>query len=129
MKIWAANDKIKCVCYSRQPPYHKRYLFVTSKEEPETSLTIYTDFFFYHEKCCGTEYVIIAIPVMSCGYSGKFSQRQWNIQFSKDHLGEQKVLESSFFRLSQSLKFKIFPPVGTLVLPPRYTGFVINLSF
>ena len=43
---------------------------------------------------------------MPDGYSGKFSQRQCKIQLSGDNLGEQKVLESVFFRLSKSLNSK-----------------------
>ena len=40
-----------------------------------------------------------------------------------DKLGEQKVLESSFFELSRNLKSKIFPPVSTMVLPLRNTHY------
>ena len=43
----------------------------------------------------------------SCGYSVEFSQRQCKIQLTRDNLGEQKVLEISFFRLSECLKSKI----------------------
>ena len=42
---------------------------------------------------------------MSGGYSGKFLQRQCKIQLFRDNLGEQKVLESAFFRLSEGLIF------------------------
>ena len=44
---------------------------------------------------------------MSGEYSAKCSQRQCNIKLSRDNLGEQKVTESAFFRLSKSLKPKI----------------------
>ena len=58
-----------------------------------------------HENCCRVKYTIIKFPiVMSCGYSGKFLCRQCKIQLSRDNLGEQKVLKSAFFRLSESLK-------------------------
>ena len=60
------------------------------------------------------------------GYSGKISQRQCEIQFPRGKFGEQKVLESAFFRLSNSLKSKI---LATRVPPPGYTGFIINLPF
>ena len=33
------------------------------------------------------------------------------------------------FQAFLELKFKVYPLVGTIVLPPRYTGFVITLSF
>ena len=40
------------------------------------------------------EYTIIKVPiVMSSGYSGKFSQRQYKIQLSRDSYGKLKVLE------------------------------------
>ena len=63
---------------------------------------------------------------MSGGYSGKFSQRQCEIQLPGDNLGEQKVLESAFFRLSKSLKFKI---LATMVQRIVYTRFITNLPF
>ena len=112
---------------SRQPPYHKHYFFATSDEVPEMSLRINT--------------VCIFLTMES---AVELNRHYWNscyitwifrkvftktVQLSRDTLGEQKVLESLFFRLSESLKFKIFPLVGTIVLPPRYTGFIINLSF
>ena len=65
---------------------------------------------------------------MSRGHSGKFSRRQCKFHLSMDRLGEQKVLESSFFELSKSLKSKILS-VGTIVPPPRNTGFITNLPF
>ena len=45
--------------------------------------------------------------VMLGGYSRKFSQRQYKIQLSRDNLGEQKLLESSFsgFQIAQNPKF------------------------
>ena len=52
---------------------------------------------------------------MSGGYSGKFLQRQCKIQLFRDNLGEQKVLESAFFRLSEGLKSKIL----VTMVPPR----------
>ena len=112
---------------SRQPLYHKHYFFVTSDEVPEMSLRINT--------------VCIFLTMES---AVELNRHYWNscyitwifrkvftktVQLSRDTLGEQKVLESLFFRLSESLKFKIFPLVGTIVLPPRYTGFITNLSF
>ena len=112
---------------SRQPPYHKHYFFATSDEVPEMSLRINT--------------VCIFLTMES---AVELNRHYWNscyitwifrkvftktVQLSRDTLGEQKVLESLFFRLSESLKFKIFPLVGTIVLPPRYTGFITNLSF
>ena len=52
------------------------------------------------------DYIEIRV-VMSREYSGKFSQRQCKIQLSKDNLGEEKVLESSFCGISKSLKLII----------------------
>ena len=49
--------------------------------------------------------------------------------FSRDHLGEKKVLESAFCSLSESLKSKIFAPLATMVLLPEYTRFITNLPF
>ena len=70
---------------------------------------------------------------MSCGYSGKLSQRQCKIQLSRNKLGEKEVLESTFFGLSESLQSKIFTLAATMVLPleytPEYTGFITNLPF
>ena len=48
------------------------------------------------------------------------------IQFPRDNLGEQKVLESVFFRLSKDLKPKM---LVTRVPPPGYTWFMTNLPF
>ena len=53
------------------------------------------------------------------GYSGKFLQRQCKIQLSRDNLEEQKVLESTFFRLSKSLKSTIS---ANIVPPPGQTS-------
>ena len=58
---------------------------------------------------------------MLCGYSGKFSQKQCQIQLSTDNFGEQNVLESAFFKLSKSLKFKI---LATKVPPPGCTRLI-----
>ena len=63
---------------------------------------------------------------MSGGYSGKFLQRQYKIQPFRDNLGEQKVLKSAFFRLSEGLKSKI---LVTMVPPPGYIAFITNLPF
>ena len=63
---------------------------------------------------------------MSGGYSGKFSRRQCKIQLSWDNLIEQKVLESAFFRLSESLKSKLS---SNMVLPPGHNGFISVLSY
>ena len=41
-------------------------------------------------------------------YSGKFSGRQSKIQLSKDNLGEQNVLESALFCLSENPKVQTF---------------------
>ena len=80
-----------------------------------------------HEKCCGIKWTITEVRiVMSGGYSGKFSQRQCEIQLPRDNLGEQKVLESAFFRFSKSLKSNI---LATRVPPPGYFGFITNLLF
>ena len=46
--------------------------------------------------------------------------------FLGNNLGEQKVLESAFFRFSKSLKSKVF---ATTVPPAAYTGFITNLPF
>ena len=127
----AANDKIRCVRCSMLPSSYKQSFFITSKGSARNESVLknqYSLYFLNHEKSYGTGWTIIEIPVMSRGYSGKFFPRQCNIQISGDNLGEQKVLESSFFRLLQSLKFEIFPPLGTMVLPPRNTGLVIILS-
>ena len=59
---------------------------------------------------------------MSHGHSGKFLRRQCKIYLSVDRLGEQKVQKSSFFELSESPKSKIFPLVGTMVLPSLQTS-------
>ena len=45
---------------------------------------------------------------------------------TQNNLGEQKVLESAFFRFSKSLKSKVFE---TTVPPAGYTGFITNLPF
>ena len=45
---------------------------------------------------------------MPRGHSGKFSQKQCKIHLSMDKLGEQKILEGSFFELSESVKTKSF---------------------
>lgn len=45
---------------------------------------------------------------MPRGYSGKFSGRQYKIQLSKDNFGEQNVLESAFFCLSEKPKIQTF---------------------
>ena len=66
---------------------------------------------------------------MSRGYSGKFSRKKLKIQLFRDNLKEQNVLNSLFFGISESLKCKIFPLVGTIVLPSRYNDFVRNLPF
>ena len=63
---------------------------------------------------------------MSSAYSGKFPQRQLEIKLSRDNLGEQKVLESTFLRLLKSLKSKI---LANMVPPPGYAGFTTNLLF
>ena len=54
----------------------------------------------------------------SGGYSGKIQ-----LQLSTDNLGEQNVLEGTFFRLSRSLKFEILP---TKVPLSGYNGFTIK---
>ena len=68
--------------------------------------------------------------LLSRGHSGKFSRKQYKIHFSGDRLGEQNVLESLFFELSDSLKFKIFPPMGAMVQPPElpYKPLVLSYS-
>ena len=52
---------------------------------------------------------------MASGYSGKFLQRQCRIQVSRINLGENKVLNDAFFRLSREPKIPTFcnykPPV------------------
>ena len=63
---------------------------------------------------------------MSDGYSRNFLQGVDEIQLSRDKLGEQKFLESVFFRILQSLKSKT---LATMVPPRRYTEFITNLSF
>ena len=63
--------------------------------------------------------------VTSGGYSGKFLQSQCEIQLTMDNLGEQKVLESTFFRLIKSLKSKI---LATMVPPPRYKPPILSYS-
>ena len=51
---------------------------------------------------------------MSDGYSRNFLQGEDEIQLSRDKLGEQKFLESVFFRILQSLKSKT---LATMVPP------------
>ena len=63
---------------------------------------------------------------MAGGYLGKFYQRQSKIELSRDNSEEGKMLESAFFRLSESLKFKI---LATMEPPPTCTGFITNLPF
>ena len=63
---------------------------------------------------------------MSGGYSWKFSWRKCENHLPRDNLGEQKVLESAFSRISKRLKSKI---LATMVTPPGYTGFITNLPF
>ena len=58
---------------------------------------------------------------MPGGYSGKFLQRKCKIQCSRDNLGEEKVLKSEFFRLSERLKLKI---LAILVTSPRHMYWV-----
>ena len=62
---------------------------------------------------------------MSGGNSGKFLQREFKIQFSRNNLGEQKVLESAFFRLSKSLKPKILANMVPLL---EYTIALLQAS-
>ena len=61
---------------------------------------------------------------MSGGYSGKFSQRQCKIQLPRDNLGQQKVLESAFFRLSKSLRSKM---LATMV--PPVLGYIYQVYY
>ena len=60
---------------------------------------------------------------MGINYSGRFSQRQCKIQLSRDNLGEQKVLGSALFKLSKSLKSKIF----TAIVPPLEYTVILGL--
>ena len=77
------------------------------------------------EKCCGIKWIIIEVRiVISSGYSEKFSQRQCEIQLSRDNWGGQEALESAFSRLLKSLKSKI---LASMVPPPEYAGFITNL--
>ena len=48
------------------------------------------------------------------------AKRQFKIQLSRNNLGEHKVLQNGFFRLSRSLKSKI---LATIMPPPKYMGF------
>ena len=50
---------------------------------------------------------------------------------AKFNLGDLKVLQSSFlgFQRAYQKSNKIFPPEGTMLPSPRYTGFVINVRF
>ena len=61
--------------------------------------------------------------VMLCGYLGKFFKRL-NAKFN--FLGI--TLELIFWAFREC-KIQNLPPVGTMVLPSRYFGFVANLSF
>ena len=70
--------------------------------------------------------LLLKFALLCQGYSGKLSQRKCEIQFLRDNLGEEKVLESAFFRLAKSLKSKI---LATSMPPPQYTGFITNLPF
>ena len=79
------------------------------------------------EKCFGIKLTITEVCIiMSGGYSRKFLQRQCKIQFPRDNLGEQKILEKALLRLSKSLKSKI---LTSMVPPTGYTGFITILSF
>ena len=50
---------------------------------------------------------------MLCGYSGKFWQRQFKIQLSRDNLGEEKVPESEFLQTFREPKTQSFGNDGT----------------
>ena len=39
-----------------------------------------------------------------------------------DNVGEQKVMESAIFGLTESLQSKIFTPVATMVRPSEYVS-------
>ena len=66
---------------------------------------------------------------MCRGHSGRFVRRKWKMKRFRDNLREQNVLKSLFFGLSEILKSKIFPVVGTMVPPLTYTDFDRNLPF
>ena len=63
-----------------------------------------------YKKCCGFKHTIVEVRiVMSSGYSGKFSRRQFNLQLSRDNLGEQKVLKrADFFQAFKEPKMENF---------------------
>ena len=57
---------------------------------------------------------------------GKVLVKAMQNSIPMDNLGEQKVLESAFFRLSKSLKFKI---LAMMVPPPDILGLLPTFTF
>ena len=60
------------------------------------------------------------------GYSGKFSQKQCEIQLSRINLGKNKVLKNTFFRLPESLKPQI---LATMRPTPNILGLLQTSRF
>ena len=90
-------------------------------------MRINSSYFLNYEKIYVSKQTDIAVcSIMPGEYSGKFWQRQSKFQLPSDNLGELKVMESPLFRLSKSLKSKIFT---SMVLPSEYTGFIRNFQY
>ena len=95
MKILAANNKIRCVRCSCPPSSspalglcQQNHLVLTLvKEESRTSLKINT--------ICNFQTMKGAVELNRL-YVKKFLTNQCKVQFSRDKLGEEKVLKSAF---------------------------------